>query len=159
MKNFVRTFVNAVVFGWALASAGAAGAAECPGGKGIYRGVDSGTHELVFTNWNSGYLKLKAGKITRKYPFISWYSNGYGHFHLQVNSSNTENPNDDDPSTVVIAFEKNFKKSKRFSSDPVLVTPGLPGSFYYWDPFRNLPDHDLNLLPDYAWKLVGCNRN
>ena len=125
-------------------------AIECPNGLGIYRGTSETTHELRFTTATSGVLTLSKGKAKAVHSFTLTYSNGLARAYIAVSGK-------DAPNSVVMEFAPDFTASKTQGSAPFLVTPDLTAGFYHWPEFRSRDQNEL--LPDSAWRLVGCASN
>lgn len=125
----------------------AAGPAQCPEGRGIYQAVAVPSYELVFSG-EKGVLTLAKGRARASFPFTLTSSNGFSRTSLTL-------PGKDAPSSVVMSFNPDFTPYRGEGSAPYLVTPDLPVSFYYWEPFHSRPDF-MDLLPGDAWHLVRC---
>lgn len=123
-------------------------ALECPNGLSTYRGTTTATHELRFAGQDGGTLILAKGKARAVYPFTLTYSNGLARTYLAVTGK-------DAPSSVIMEFGPDFAPSKEKGLAPFIVTPELTAGFYYWDAFRSRDQNEL--LPDSAWRLVGCS--
>ncbi|MDE3744430.1 hypothetical protein [Methylobacterium radiotolerans] len=125
----------------------AAGAVECSAGRGIYQAVASPSHEMVFSEEN-GSLTLTKGRARVSFPFVVTNTNGFARTNIEFKGK-------DAPTSVLMSFNPDFTPYRGEGPAPYLVTPDLPVSFYYWEPFRSRPDF-MDLLPGDAWHLVRC---
>jgi hypothetical protein len=139
----------ALAFAGALvASPGlAVGPAQCPEGRGIYQAVMTPSHEMAFAG-EKGTLTLTKGRTRVSFSFAVTSTNGFSRTNIEL-------PGKDAPTSVLMSFNPDFTPYRGEGSAPYLVTPDLPVSFYYWEPFRSRPDF-MDLLPGDAWHLVRC---
>lgn len=140
----------ALIFALSAVLAGpcyAAGPVQCPEGRGIYQAVTASSHELAFAG-EKGTLTLTKGRSRASFPFVVTTTNGFSRTNIEL-------PGKDAPTSVLMSFNPDFTPYRGDGSAPYLVTPDLPVSLYYWDPFRSRPDF-MDLLPGDAWHLVRC---
>ncbi|KTS10789.1 hypothetical protein SB2_12015 [Methylobacterium radiotolerans] len=107
----------------------------------------SSSHELVFSG-EKGTLTLSKGRARASFPFTVTSTNGFARTNIEL-------PGKGAPSSVIMSFNPDFTPYRGEGSAPYLVTPDLPVSFYYWEPFRSRADF-MDLLPGDAWHLVRC---
>ena len=127
----------------------AAGSVQCPEGRGIYQAVTTSSHELAFAG-EKGTLTLTKGRTRASFPFVVTTTNGFSRTNIELQGK-------DAPASVLMGFNPDFTSYRGDGSAPYLVTPDLPVSFYYWDPFRTRSDF-MDLLPGDAWHLVRCSK-
>ncbi|MBE7200298.1 MAG: hypothetical protein INR70_21175 [Parafilimonas terrae] len=128
----------------------AAGSVQCPEGRGIYQAVAAPSHEMAFAG-EKGTLTLTKGRAHVSLPFTLTSTNGFARTNIEFTGK-------DAPTSVLMSFNPDFTPYRGEVSAPYLVTPDLPASFYYWEPFRSRADF-IDLVPGDAWHLVRCATN
>lgn len=142
-----RAIILAVAGAVLAAPCHAAGPVQCPEGRGVYQAVMTSSHELAFAG-EKGTLTLTKGRTRASFPFTVTSTNGFSRTNIEL-------PGKDAPTSVLMSFNSDFTPYRGDGSAPYLVTPDLPVSFYYWEPFRSRVDF-MDLLPGDAWHLVRC---
>ena len=83
-------------------------------------------------------------------------SNGYVTESLVISTDKEKLPSHT-PNSRILFFGRDFSLAPQRAAAPFIVTSDLHQAFYHWA--IQLSDHELGaLLPDTAWKLVGCSK-
>jgi hypothetical protein len=136
-----------------LASFGAQ-ASECA--QPIYRGRINPANILTFWKDRTGTLELVQGNKKRSYNFHVSASSGYVTENLVISTDKEKLPSHT-PNSRILFFGRNFSLAPKRGAAPFIVMSDLHQAFYHWA--IQLSDDELGaLLPDTAWKLVGCSK-
>jgi hypothetical protein len=104
----------------------------------------------------TGTLELAQGNKKRSYNFYVSVSNGYVTETLVISTDKEKLPSHTRDSRILY-FGRNFSSAPKRGAAPFIITSDLHHAFYRWA--IQLADDELGeLLPDTAWKLVGCSK-
>jgi hypothetical protein len=148
-------FLTRAATAFLICASFAAQASECD--QPVYRGRINPANILTFWKDGTGTLELARGDKKRSYNFHVSVSNGYVTESLVISTDKEKLPSHT-PTSRILFFGPNFSLAPKRGAAPFIVISDLHEAFYRWA--IQLSDQELGaLLPDTAWKLVGCSKS